>query len=477
METLLRHIAACNNARLPGTRLPFRIGAEQVGWVLPPLADALADFPAIRRDPAAATLAADAAADLPAIARALSARGLMRWRGEAFDVRATPTGPVLSTIDRGALPAFGIEAQGVHLDGLVRRANGPHIWIARRARDKALDPGKFDHIVAGGIPAGLGPEETLVKEAAEEAAMPASLARRAVPTGTIRYAMERPEGLRRDLLHCYEVELPEDFIPHATDGEVEIVRTVATGPRLRRRLFRQRLQVQRQRRARAAVPAPRPHHRHRGRARASGAGSTGRAAVAAASVVRRRRGDRDVPRLALARRLIAIADRRLAIQIVPVAIALVALLLPTAMPAARTTALAVAMAAALLLCRLVHGVDDAEVMLGVLEIALRHHPVAAARGIAPELQILLEQLLRGAPHPQVRTAAVEDVIAVQRDIAAVVADRASAATPSAAAAATTSKIPSACAFHVHQLTEALSCLPAALGGAMAPPPGHSWPSA
>jgi hypothetical protein len=145
----------------------------------------------------------------------------MRWRREAFDVRATPDGPALSTIDRGALPAFGIEAQGIHLDALVRHADGLHLWIGRRAANKALDPGKLDHIVAGGMPAGHGPAETLVKEAEEEAAMPAHLARQAVRTGILRYAMDRPEGLRRDLLHCYEVELPDSFMPTPRDGEVE----------------------------------------------------------------------------------------------------------------------------------------------------------------------------------------------------------------------------------------------------------------
>ena len=33
--------------------------------------------------------------------------------------------------------------------------------------------------------------------------------------------MERAEGLRRDLLHCYDLDLPEDFAPRAADGEVE----------------------------------------------------------------------------------------------------------------------------------------------------------------------------------------------------------------------------------------------------------------
>ena len=32
--------------------------------------------------------------------------------------------------------------------------------------------------------------------------------------------MDRPEGLRRDRLHCFDLILPEDFMPHPTDGEV-----------------------------------------------------------------------------------------------------------------------------------------------------------------------------------------------------------------------------------------------------------------
>jgi 8-oxo-dGTP pyrophosphatase MutT (NUDIX family) len=221
MTSLLRHIAACNNAVLPGPRLRFRIGAATVGWVLPAFARLLTDFPDITADRQAVTLAAHAAGTLPAIARSLAERGVMRFRREAFDVRAAPGQPVLTTIDRGALPKFGIQAEGIHLDGLVATPDGPHLWVARRAADKALDPGKLDHITAGGIPAGLTPWDTLIKEAAEEAAIPAALAANATPTGTLVYAMDRPEGLRRDLLHCYEVTLPADFVPTAADGEVE----------------------------------------------------------------------------------------------------------------------------------------------------------------------------------------------------------------------------------------------------------------
>lgn len=218
-DGFLRHIRACHNATLPGRRRPFHILSDQVGWVLPPVADALAQHPEIRSEPTRVTLTEPAA--LPRIAHALAERGFCRRRNEAFDVRAVPNGPVLSTIDRGALPAFGIAAEGVHVNGLVRRPGGLFLWIARRAMNKALDPGKLDHLVAGGIPAGLTPEQTLVKEAAEEAAVPAPIAARARQVGIISYAMERAEGLRRDRLYCYDLELPDDFRPRAEDGEVE----------------------------------------------------------------------------------------------------------------------------------------------------------------------------------------------------------------------------------------------------------------
>lgn len=219
IEGFLRHIRACNNARLPGNRLAFRIGAAQVGWVTPDFAARLAECPEIHAGLDGLTLA-DAAA-LPVIARRLSDAGCFRWRREAFDIRAEPDGPVLAQLDRGALPSFGVLALGVHVNGLVRRLDGLHLWVARRAANKALDPGKLDHIVAGGVPSGLTPGETLVKEAEEEAAIPSELAVQAVRVGQISYAMERAEGLRRDLLHCYDLEMPEAFVPRAADGEVE----------------------------------------------------------------------------------------------------------------------------------------------------------------------------------------------------------------------------------------------------------------
>ena len=214
----LRHIRACHNVQLPGRRLPFRIGPAQVGWVLPAMAAALAGFPEIEAGPGGVILTRPGS--LQAIARSLSAQGFHRWRDEAFDVRADPDGPVLAVLDRGALPSFGVRAIGVHVNGLIRRKDELWLWVASRASHKSLDPGKLDHIAAGGVPSGLTPWETLLKEAEEEAAIPPGLASKARLVSRIGYAMERPEGLRRDLLYCYDLELPEIFWPRPADGEV-----------------------------------------------------------------------------------------------------------------------------------------------------------------------------------------------------------------------------------------------------------------
>jgi hypothetical protein len=221
-EVFMRHLRSCRNADLPGSRLPFRIGTDAVGWLQPDFAVALGRVAGLAADAdGGITLPPDRAADLAAIAVELSREGLYRLRGEAFDVRLGDETPAITTIDRGAVPSFGIISRGVHCNGLVHCAEGLHLWVARRAMTKLLDPGKLDHIVAGGISAGMGPGDTLLKEAGEEAAVPPALAAQARPVGKIRYDMERAEGLRRDLLYCYDLDLPEEFVPRPSDGEVE----------------------------------------------------------------------------------------------------------------------------------------------------------------------------------------------------------------------------------------------------------------
>jgi len=219
VERLLALIRACQTAELPGDRLNFYIGQHHVGYLRADFAEALGpDIAIINRS---ARLPAEAAPRLNAITAPHAGQFGIRWRREDFDVRACVDGPVLAVLDRGAVPAFGVIGVGVHLNGIVRREDGPYLWVAKRSRAKQLDPGKYDNLVGGGVPSGLSPRAALVKEAAEEAAIPVDLIARAREVSYVDYAMERAEGLRRDHLVCYDLDLPEDFVPYPDDGEVE----------------------------------------------------------------------------------------------------------------------------------------------------------------------------------------------------------------------------------------------------------------
>jgi 8-oxo-dGTP pyrophosphatase MutT (NUDIX family) len=220
MNGLIRHIKNVQNVTLPGDRLAFHLGEEQVGWVpISASAKLLAlPFGCVREENALRLPWAEA---LPQVARGIAATGTFKWRNEAFDVRADFDGRILATVDRGALPWFGIRAEGVHVNGVVHRHDGLHLWVARRAADRLMDPGKLDHIFAGGIAAGMDAEGTLIKEAAEEAGLSREIVDQAVYAGSLRYSTLRTEGLRRDRIHCYDLVLPEEIEPVATDGEVE----------------------------------------------------------------------------------------------------------------------------------------------------------------------------------------------------------------------------------------------------------------
>ncbi len=215
IEKLLSHITACRNAFLPGGRLAFHIGDRHVGYVSPELAAKLAANPDIKVTDRV-VLHSAAAGQLNAIAKAAG----IALRDENFDVRQDVDGPVLAILDRGAVPDFGVIGAGVHVNGLVKNAAGWHLWVGKRAADKKLDPGKLDHLVAGGIAAGFSRQQTLLKEAAEEASLPPSLAAKARPVAFFRYDMQRPEGLRRDAIFAYDLILPESFTPIPADGEM-----------------------------------------------------------------------------------------------------------------------------------------------------------------------------------------------------------------------------------------------------------------
>ena len=66
---------------------------------------------------------------------------------------------------------------------------------------------------------------------------------------------------------------------------------------------------------------------------------------------------------------------------------------------------------------LIHGIEHTEIMLGMLEIGLRLHPVSRSGRITAQLEIFLKQLLGRATDTQIRSVALKNMVPVQRNLA------------------------------------------------------------
>ena len=224
--SLLRHIQLCNEYRAERF-LPLLHNTVRLGSIRRDNATTLRRFPDLFQvDDASVTLLAGGgfervSAAIDAAVEALIGDGLIpKWRNEFFAVAPRWGVAPHFRLDRGAVPFFGTRSYGVHLNGLRRDDGRLMLWVGRRAADKKVAPNQLDNIVAGGIPWELSVAETLVKEAQEEADIPALLAGRAMPVGAISYRMETELGMRHDVLFLYDLEIPADFTPRNTDGEI-----------------------------------------------------------------------------------------------------------------------------------------------------------------------------------------------------------------------------------------------------------------
>lgn len=170
----------------------------------------------------------DRSAAMAHVARALAAEGLLTpWRSETYDIGRRNDGSCHFTLERAAVRFFGLLGHAVHVNGLVMAAGRRSMWIARRSATKAIDPGMLDNIVGGGLASGSSIRATLVKEAWEEAGIPAELAAAARFEGILRIAREVPEGLHAETIYLHDLLLPPEFTPTNQDAEVAEFRLLA----------------------------------------------------------------------------------------------------------------------------------------------------------------------------------------------------------------------------------------------------------
>ena len=227
--------AACTHASQAERELPvlpFYVKDHAVGWLRPSFADQLRRWPHVFEvNPAYVTLRAkpDTTAGrtgaMAEVTRDLAKDGVIRgWRDEMVSVAHHYAEPELLRIERAATRHFGMMGYGAHLNGFTRVRGLAHAWIARRSPDKHIDSDKLDNLVGGRIAAGMSVDETLRKEAWEEAGIAPALLAGLNCLGAVRVEYSVPEGLHREILFVHDLWLPEDFKPANQDGEVSQVR-------------------------------------------------------------------------------------------------------------------------------------------------------------------------------------------------------------------------------------------------------------
>ena len=155
--------------------------------------------------------------------RALREAGLIvAWRDETYPVLAEGDGRLLATFERAASRFWGTLTFGAHCNGYVADRDGrpTHLWIARRAYDKATDPGMLDNLVGGGVPHGQTPAETVQREGWEEAGLRLAQMSGIEPGRVLLLARDIPEGFQNEAISVYDLALPPDLQPRNQDGEV-----------------------------------------------------------------------------------------------------------------------------------------------------------------------------------------------------------------------------------------------------------------
>ena len=187
----------------PELFVPLTLGGKRIGWLRPELAARLAAWPPVFSASPDRVILLEPRGPDPG-GRALAQEGFIPgWRNERYRIAD------LFDIERAAARPFGLTTRAVHVNGIRRRRG---MWLARRASTKPIDPGMLDNLVGGGISVGFSLEQTLVKEAWEEAGIPAELARtRDGAAAQLSVLREVPEGVQSELIEIYDLELPREL--------------------------------------------------------------------------------------------------------------------------------------------------------------------------------------------------------------------------------------------------------------------------
>ncbi|MBI5275462.1 MAG: NUDIX domain-containing protein [Burkholderiales bacterium] len=173
-------------------------------------------------------------ASLETIGLAIESAGLAHVRRNEQLAVCGPQGEVLGTVERGVIRTLGIPTRAVHLLGFVPDGRQ---WVQQRSFSKANDPGLWDTLVGGMVPACDSLEEALQRETWEEAGLRLAALRDVRPGGQIltrRPTVEPGPGYVVERIDWYRCVVPEGMVPDNQDGEVAAFALLAMGEVARR---------------------------------------------------------------------------------------------------------------------------------------------------------------------------------------------------------------------------------------------------
>jgi 8-oxo-dGTP pyrophosphatase MutT (NUDIX family) len=171
-------------------------------------------------------VAGDLTASLQELAAALRASGLAHvWRDEQLAV-TDEHGRRLGTVERAVVRPLGITTSAVHLLGFS--PDGRH-WVQQRSLTKANDPGLWDTLMGGMIPAADSLEQALERETWEEAGLRLDQLAQLRHCG--RVPMRRPThepgaGYVVEHIDYFRCIVAEGVVPVNQDGEVAQFRLI-----------------------------------------------------------------------------------------------------------------------------------------------------------------------------------------------------------------------------------------------------------
>jgi 8-oxo-dGTP pyrophosphatase MutT (NUDIX family) len=158
---------------------------------------------------------------LDVLAHALREAGLAHvWRDEQLPVAAAD-GRVLGTVERAVVRPLGIPTRAVHLVGWTPDGRQ---WVQQRSHAKANDPGLWDTLMGGMVPASDTLDQALARETWEEAGLRIEQLQQLHWRGQVRTA--RPSsavegGYVREVIDWASCIVPAGAVPQNQDGEVQ----------------------------------------------------------------------------------------------------------------------------------------------------------------------------------------------------------------------------------------------------------------